>query len=184
MTARNTDQQWGWVAKSLHWLIFLLMVAAWLAVESHEYFPKGSAERAQRMMLHKAFGTSIFFLVWLRLGWRLSGTTPAPEPAPRWQLLASSAVHWALYGLMIAMPLSGLVMSQLGGREVSFFGLFNIPVFLEANKELAGQLKELHTDVLWPLLLVAVGGHVAAALWHHGVTRDRTLKRMLPFLSR
>lgn len=181
MTARNTEQQWGWVAKTFHWLIFLLMVAAWFAVESHEYFPKGSAERAQRMMLHKSFGVSVFFLVWWRLGWRFYSSPPLEEPASRWQLLAASAVHWALYGLMIAMPLSALVASQLSGRVVNFFGFFDIPVLLAQNKALAGQLMGLHKDVLWPLLIVLVAGHAAAALWHHFITRDRALKRMLPF---
>lgn len=181
MSARNSGQQWGWVAKSLHWLIFLLMLAAWFAVESHEDFPKGSAERAQWMLLHKSFGASVFLLVWLRLYWRLSGPLPTPEPAPRWQHLAASGLHWALYGLMVLMPLTGLAASQFSGRIVSFFGLFDIPVFLAANKALAGQLMGLHKEILWPLLLLLVAGHAAAALWHHFITKDRTLRRMLPF---
>ncbi|MGH8492569.1 MAG: cytochrome b [Moraxellaceae bacterium] len=183
MPARNTKQQWGWVAKSLHWLIFLLMVAAWFAVESHEYFPKGSPERALRMMLHKSFGVSVFFLVWLRLYWRFSGPLPVSEPGPRWQLRAASALHWMLYALMVLMPLSALLASQFSGRLISFFGLFDIPVFLAANKPLAGQLMELHKDILWPLLLLLLAGHIAAGLWHHLITHDRTLRRMLPFMD-
>ncbi len=183
MPARNTAQQWGWVAKTLHWLVFLLIIAAWFAVESHEDFPKGSAERAQWMLLHKSFGASVFLLVWLRLYWRLSGRTPAAEPAPRWQQLAATAAHWGLYALMILMPLSALLASQFSGRAVSFFGLFDIPVVLAASKPWAGQLMALHKEILWPLLLVVVAGHAGAALWHHFFTRDRTLRRMLPFSS-
>lgn len=177
----NTSQQWGWLAKTFHWIIFLLILSAWVAVESHEGHPKGSAERAQWMLLHKSLGVCVLFLVWLRLGWRLSNTGPAPEKASRWQLLGANAVHWLLYGLMIVMPLSGFLASQFSGRILSFFGAFDIPVFLAENKPLATQLMDLHKDILWPLLLLFVAAHVAAALWHHFVSRDRTLKRMLPF---
>ncbi len=180
MTARNTNQQWGWVAKSLHWVIFLLILGAWLAVDLREVYPKGSDERATLMWLHKSLGASVFFLVWLRLGWRLSGPVPVPYPAPSWQLYAATFAHWALYALMIAMPFSGLLMSQLGGRDTSWFGVFTIPAFLPLDKELAGQIKELHQSVLWPLLLITVAGHAGAALWHHFVQKDGTLRRMLP----
>lgn len=181
MSLRNTPENWGGLARFLHWLFFLLIVGAWFAVEMHEDFPRGSAERAQWMNLHKALGVTVFFLIWVRLGWRLSGEPPVPVPGPRWQQRSSAVVHGLLYLLLIAMPLSGLLMSQFGGREVSWFGLFSIPPFLAPDKELAGQIKELHEDVLWPALLGLVVLHAAAALWHHFVRKDDTLKRMLPF---
>lgn len=184
MSARNTSRHWGWVAMSFHWLMFVLIVAAWFAVDQHENFPKGSAERSEWMGLHKAFGLSVFFLVWLRLAWRFSGATPDPVMTSKWQHRAATAVHWALYFLMIMMPLSGLIMSQFDGRVVSWFGIFDIPLVLQENKELAKQVKELHEDVWWPLLLAMAGVHMAAALWHQFIVKDGTLKRMLPFMSR
>lgn len=184
MPAHNTAGHWGWVAKTFHWLMFLLMVGAWIAVDQHENFPKGSPERGEWMSLHKAFGLSVFFLVWLRLAWRFSGPVPDPVITSKWQYRAAAAVHWALYFLMIMMPLSGLLMSQFGGRAVSWFGIFEVPVFLAPDKELAGQIKMMHEDVWWPLLLALVGLHVAAALWHQLLVKDGTLRRMLPFSSR
>lgn len=184
MPARNTPLYWGWVAKTFHWLMFVLVVAAWFAVDQHENFPKGSPARGEWMSLHKAFGISVFFLVWLRLAWRLSGTTPDPVITSKWQHRAAELVHWALYFLMVMMPLSGLLMSQFDGRVVSWFGVFDIPVFLTENKALAGQIKELHEDVWWPLLLALIGLHAAAGLWHQFIVKDGTLKRMLPFSSR
>jgi cytochrome b561 len=184
MTARNTPMYWGWVAKSFHWLMFALIVGAWFAFEQHEGFPKGSTERAEWMNLHRAFGASVFFLVWLRLAWRFSSPAPDSVITSRWQHRAAEGVHWALYFLMIMMPLSGLLMSQFGGRAVSWFGVFDIPVFLSENKPLAEQLKSLHEDVWWPLLLTLIGLHVVAAVWHQFIVKDGVLKRMLPFTSR
>lgn len=180
MAARNTAMKWGWVAQLLHWLTFLLIVGAWFAVEQRELFPKGSPERGAWMDLHKALGLSVFFLFWLRLGWRLSGPAPSPVITHVWQHRASVAVHWALYAVLLLMPLSGLLMSQFGGRPVSWFGLFEIPVLVSENKELASQIKEMHTDVWWPLLCVLVALHAAAALWHQFIVGDGTLRRMLP----
>lgn len=184
MPARNTPQRWGWIAQGFHWLMFALIVGAWFAVDQREQFPKGSLERGEWMDLHKAFGLSVFMLVWLRLGWRLAGPLPEPVITSVWQHRAAQLVHWALYFLMIMMPLSGLLMSQFAGRTVSCFGVFAIPVFLQENKELAGQIRELHMDVGWPLLLALVGLHVAAALWHQFIVKDGLLKRMLPFTFR
>lgn len=181
MLARNSAQRWGWVAQLFHWLMFLLIIGAWFAVEQHEQFPKGSPERGAWMDLHKAIGLSVFFLFWARLGWRLSGPVPDPVITNPWQHRAAVVVHWGLYFVMLMMPLSGLVMSQFAGREVSWFGLFEVPVFLGENKELAGQIKELHQDVWWPLLLVLVAVHVGAALWHQFIVKDGTMNRMRPF---
>jgi cytochrome b561 len=81
--------------------------------------------------------------------------------------------------MMIAMPLSGLVMSQFADRPVSWFGLFQIPVFVTPDKEVAEQIADLHEEVLWPVLLTLVVVHGLAALWHHFVLKDDTLRRML-----
>ncbi|MDF2446683.1 MAG: hypothetical protein K0S46_1919 [Moraxellaceae bacterium] len=181
MSLRNTSTRWGPVARFLHWLFLFLLIGAWYAVEMHEDFPKGSPERREWMQLHFAIGISVFVLLWVRLGWRLSGDVPAPLPGPRWQQLTSALVHAALYLILIVMPLTGLLTTQLAGRAVSWFGLIDIPLFLQKNSELAEQMEELHGEVLWPVLLALVGLHAVAALWHHFVLKDDTLKRMLPF---
>jgi cytochrome b561 len=181
MSLRNTSTRWGPVARFLHWLFLFLLIGAWYAVEMHEEFPKGTPERSQWMQLHFAIGISVFVLLWVRLGWRLSGDVPAPLPGPRWQQVTSALVHAALYLILIVMPLTGLLTTQLAGRAVSWFGLIDIPLFLQKNSELAEQMEEVHGEVLWPVLLALVGLHAVAALWHHFVLKDETLKRMLPF---
>lgn len=181
MPLRNSAGRWGVVAQVFHWLAFVLIVGAWFAMESAHDLPKGDPGRGSWIALHKALGTSVFFLVWLRLGWRLSGPVPDPVETSRLQALAAAGAHWGLYLLMVMLPLSGLVMSQYAGRPVSWFGLFDIPVLLSPDKGLADGLKEFHEDVLWPGLMVLAGIHAAGALWHHFYLKDGTLKRMLPF---
>lgn len=178
MTLRNTSSHWGLVARSLHWLFLFLIIGAWYAVETREEFAKGTPERAEWMRLHMSLGLTIFALVWVRLGWRLSGASPAEIPGPPLQLLAARLVHFALYAIMIAMPLTGLLTVQLEDRAVSWFGLFDLPVLVGPDKEMAELLEEAHTEVFWPLLLALVGVHAAAALWHHFRLKDDTLRRM------
>lgn len=181
MSARNTAESWGWMAKALHWLVFLFIVGALVAVFMHDAYPKGSEERAALVGLHKSFGAGILALMLIRLVWRVTGSVPNPEPAPKWQLHAATLVHWALYAMLLIMPLSGVMMSEFAGRPVSFFGLFEIPIFVEQNKELAGQIKNLHEEVFAPVTILLIAGHVAAALWHHFITKDNALRKMLPF---
>lgn len=177
MQLTNTEQRWGLVARLLHWATFLVILGAWYAVEMHSDFPKGSDERAQWMMLHKALGLSVFFLVWLRLGARIGQTTPAATGTALQQKLAKG-IHLGLYALMIGMPLGGLLAMQLFGAPVSWFGLFEIPVFLAENKELGKNIIELH-EAAWSVLFVLVIAHMGAAGYHQFVKKDGTLRRML-----
>jgi cytochrome b561 len=78
---------------------------------------------------------------------------------------------------MFAQPLSGIMMSQAAGVPVSFFGLFEFPVFLDKNPELAQFFKGVHGTV-WIILVVAVIGHAGAALHHHFIRKDKVLKQM------
>lgn len=183
MSLRNTATAWGPVARLLHWLFFLLLIGSWYAVEMHEDFPKGTPERAEWMALHFSIGVTVFALVWARLAWRLTGEVPAAVPGLRWQRISASVVHAALYLLLIAMPVTGLLTVQFKDRAVSWFGLVDIPRVLAPDPALAEALKEFHGEVLWPMLLTFVALHAAAALWHHFRLKDDTLRRMT-FLRR
>ncbi|MFZ5724344.1 MAG: cytochrome b [Pseudomonadota bacterium] len=178
MLLKNTEQRWGLVAQLFHWSMFLLIAGAWFAVESHEDFPKGSAERAEWMALHKALGVTIFALVWFRLAARLTQSSPAPSGAA-WQRRLAWATHAALYLLMILMPLTGLLASQFGGKPVAWFGLFEIPVWVTEDRERAKQIMEVH-EAGWSLLLTLIVLHAGAALYHQLVLKDGLLRRMLP----
>jgi cytochrome b561 len=132
------------------------------------------------LLLHKALGVSLAAFVLARLWWRSSNAIPKPLPAPVWQLKAASWVHGFLYILLLAMPFSGMAMTQLAGRPISLFGWFDLPQLLTENKALAGEIKGLHTEVFWPLLLLLSLGHIAAAWFHQVAMKDNLIKRMLP----
>ena len=97
---------------------------------------------------------------------------------PALQRQAASFVHGMLYVLMLSMPMTGVIMSQLAGKPVSWFGLFDVPQFMEVNKEMAKDVKALHEDVFFPLLMLFMVGHIGAALFHQFVLKDGLLKRM------
>lgn len=178
MPLTNTEQRWGLLAQLFHWGMFLLILGAWFAVETREEFPKGTAERSQWMSLHMALGLSIFFLVWVRLAARFAQVTPTGT-GPALQQKLATLVHLGLYLLMILMPVTGLIAAQLTGKPVSWFGVIDIPMFFSENEELGESMEELHESG-WTAMMVLVGLHAAAAFYHQFVSKDGTLRRMLP----
>ncbi|MCX2781147.1 cytochrome b [Microbulbifer thermotolerans] len=176
-----TDQNSGWhpVTKGLHWLFVILLLCVWGAVELHEFYDREDPMRGWLVRLHFSLGITVLLLLVLRLYWRARHKRPQVE-GPGWQRALSSLLHGALYLVLLVMPLSGISMRQLFGRDTEFFGLFALPRLLEKNPDLGKQIAFLHKEVFWPALLILVGLHIAAALWHHFVQKDNTLTRMLP----
>ena len=110
--------------------------------------------------------------------WKLLNETPRlPDETTAGEAFMAKAMHWGLYLLMFAQPLSGIMMSQASGVPVSVFGLFEFPAFLAKNPELAQFFKGVHGTV-WILLVLAVIGHAGAALHHHFIRKDKVLKQM------
>jgi len=174
---KNTETSYGVIAKGFHWLLFLMLTFMIVAGNFLASMPKGP-EKLQAAGMHKSFGLVVLVLVLLRLVWRLINATPKdPEGTPAIQNLVAHAMHWALYVLMFAQPLAGILMSQAAGYPVSFFGMFELPVLLDKDPSLAQFFRGAHGTV-WILLVLAVIGHAGAALYHHFIMKDEVLKRM------
>lgn len=170
--------QYDSVAKGLHWLMAVLIIGLWCVGLTMEEMPKGDL-RSQIIGLHKAFGVVVLALVVVRLAWRASHAAPElPAAMPSLERLGAKLGHLALYGLMIALPVDGILMSQAGGRAVNVFGLV-LPTLVEKNEEMKHFYGEGHELMAWILAVVLVV-HVAAALRHHIVLKDDVLRRMLP----
>lgn len=162
---------------TLHWLTLALMVGVYALIQLHDVLPKGSDARALVKAWHETLGVTVFAVVLVRLPLRLAlGVPPALASTPRWQHLLASAMHWALYGLLIAAPILGYLSLNAKGTPVPFFGL-HMPAFIGPDKLLAGNLKDIH-ETMGTLGYWLIGGHAAAALAHHYLMHDDTLRRM------
>jgi cytochrome b561 len=139
-----------------------------------------SPQKLQLYAWHKWAGVTMFLLVLVRLAWRVTHRPPPlPEHMPKVMQLAAHAGHVLLYGLMIAIPLSGWLMSSAKGFQTVWFGVLPIPDLVNKNQELGNLLQTVHLSL--NLLFVAViVGHIGAALKHHFIDRDDVLTRMLP----
>lgn len=170
-------------AIGLHWLIALALVVTFGVGLYMSDLPL-SPTKLKIYSWHKWGGVTIFLLVWLRLGWRLTHRPPAPPAAmPAWQRTAAETAHRLLYLLMIAVPLSGWLMSSAKGVQTVYFGVLPLPDVLAKNKPLGETLETVHQALAYTLAgLVLV--HAAAAIKHHLVERDGVLARMLPFLEK
>ena len=166
-------------AKGLHWLMALLIIGL-LALGFYMSDLPLSPEKLQFYSWHKWAGVTVFALVWLRLLWRVTHRPPAyPISMSGLQQALAHTVHLVLYVLMIVIPLSGWLMSSAKGVQTVWFGVLPLPDLIGRDKELGKQLAELHSALNIGLLLL-IGGHAAAALFHHLVHKDDILRRMLP----
>lgn len=163
-----------------HWLTLLLLVAVYALIELHDVFPKGSDAREAMKTWHFMLGLAVFGLVFLRLAMRRLFEAPPIEPAPAaWQHHLATAMHVALYAFLVVMPLLGWLALSAKGKPVPFFGL-ELPALLPPDKALGKQLEGIH-EAIGTLGYVLIGLHAAAALFHHYVMRDDTLRRMSPW---
>lgn len=161
----------------LHWLTALFLALAATAILVRDEVD-GRALRMWLLEAHRHFGLLILLLFVIRvvlrfrLGkWPMEGNT---SPLIRF---AAGSTHLALYALLLVQPLLGWTLSNAEDKPVHFFGL-TLPALVAGNEDLADTLTDWHQAVAW-VLLALITLHIAAALWHHFVLRDRTLRMML-----
>jgi superoxide oxidase len=178
-TPPSPKSHYGALSVGLHWFMLLLLVAVYACIELREIFPKGSAPREALKTWHFMLGLTVLALVGLRLVARFMKPVPRTEQdASVLQTRLATLVHAMLYVLMIGMPIAGWLLLSAAGKPIPFFGL-TLPALVDPGKSLAGLLKEVH-EAGGTVGYVLVGAHAAAALFHHYVQRDDTLRRMLP----
>lgn len=168
------------LAIGAHWLTLLLLVAVYALIELRGIFPKGSEVRDVMKTWHDMLGLTVFALVLLRLALRAAFAAPPIVPAPPpWQQRLAAAMHVALYAFLIVMPLLGWLTLSAKGNVVPFYGL-ELPRLLAPDKPLGRNLEDIH-ETIGDIGYFLIGLHAAAALWHHYVMRDDTLRRMSPW---
>jgi cytochrome b561 len=167
-------------AIALHWLIALLVIAAFALGLTMVDIPGLTPTKLKYYSWHKWMGVTVLALAVARVLWRLTHAAPAyPASMSAWQARAAHGLHGLLYLLIFAVPLSGYFYSLAAGVPVVYLGLLPLPVLLDPNPELKPVLKQVHYWLNMTLLALVVL-HVAAALKHQCIDRDGVLKRMLP----
>ena len=178
----NTKGRYGAIAILLHWTMALLVIGlAALGLYMVTLPDVGfNTKKITLVIYHKELGLLALVLLVARLAWRLTQVLPdLVEHLPDWQKLAARFVHLTFYGLLFALPVSGCLMSSAAGIPVSFLGMFTLPDFIHRDDNLFQQLIAVH-KVLGYILILSIFVHAGAALRHHFVSGDDTLRRMLP----
>ena len=175
----NTATRYGAVSQAFHWVTVLLVGAAYLlgpgGPESRVYL----AARASDVALHETVGMLVFAVVLGRALWRLVDRRPENPPMAAWMDWSARAVHWLLYGLLVAIPATAVIGAYLEGHPVTFLGLGAIGPIGPLSHSLGQTISDLHRS-LGDFIVWVAGAHAAAALFHHFIMRDRVLVSMLP----
>jgi len=169
---------YGTTAKVFHWSIVLLIaiqyLIGWFMPDIHRDMKPGDA-----MTLHISIGLLILFLMVVRFGWRLGHPVAPDSSLSGWQRVTSESVHWLLYALVVATTATGWYFASFRGWSISLFFVAPLPMLAAEGSQTARSIGRLHELLEWALLIV-VSIHVAAAMAHSLIYRDRVMQRMLP----
>ena len=179
MPSSNAGGRYDAVAQAFHWLIVALVAIQFVIAKAAMSLPLG-LHKLILFARHKSFGMTILMLAVLRLAWRLRHPPPPlPHGMTAAERILAHATHTAFYVLLIAMPLTGWMMSSAKNYSVSWFGLFTWPNLIRPDEAAFKLLRETH-DLSSNLLLAIVVLHVLAALKHQFWNKNDALLRMLP----
>lgn len=162
----------------MHWatVFFLCMAAALIFIRA------GVSDRTAKTWLlegHRHFGLFVLALFFIRTISRIRlGRLPRAGRTPSLLRCLAALTHLLLYALLLTLPLLGWALSNAEGKPVHLFGL-TLPALVRPDFDLADDLLVWHQGAAWALLAL-VSLHVAAALWHHFILHDKTLRNMLP----
>jgi len=176
---RNTSSSWGSVSRWFHWILGITVIG----MLAYGWWMNHIPARADRLFyrsIHADIGYVVLLLMVVRLLWRMINPAPAlPSDTPRWQRISAQISHWALYIVTIMVAMLGWAHSGAHKPDYSsWFGLFHVPQITSPDKATADAYEDRHIFFAYVLLALVVI-HVAAALWHHFVRRDRVTARMV-----
>ena len=164
-------------AVALHWTVATLIITAfamgWIMTRMDI-----SPLKLRVYSWHKWVGITVLASFFVRALWRITHSPPAPVQMPVWQRWSAHAVHGLLYAMMLLQPISGWLYSNAAGYPIVYLGLIRLPNLISKDKGAAYTFERLH-GAGGLLLAAAIGLHTLAALKHHLIDRDDTLRRML-----
>jgi len=176
---RNDPMAWSGLTILVHWasmlVVYGLYALGWYMVDLDYY----DVWYRSAPFWHKSIGLSLCLIIVFRMGMRLLSSPPAPlGNHAKWERIAAKLTHYLLYGLLFSVFISGYLISTADGRGISVFGFFELPALVSDIDNLEDWAGEVHIYATDTLIIVSLL-HAAAAIKHHFIDRDATLRRML-----
>jgi cytochrome b561 len=166
-------------AKSLHWLIVALLLAQFVFAWTMPHIGRNTPVTTL-ISLHFTFGIIILVVAIVRLVWRgIQGEPPPLDGLPPWQVQSARVIHWLLYGLLLVIPILGWINASWRGMPIILFGA-ELPKLIATRMPGWGWTGDVHSLLAYYVMLTVIGLHIASALYHYFIRRDRVLQRMLP----
>jgi len=178
MSLRNSPHQFGLISVLLHWLMALAiyaMFALGLWMVGLGYYDSWYHDAPE---IHKSIGILLLLTLVVRLVWRV--LSPPPKPLSSYSPLvriSSVVAHLLLYTLLLAILISGYLISTADGKPIAVFNWFTVPALLSGAGGQADLAGDIHLWLAWAVIILSLL-HAVAALKHHIIDRDMTLKRM------
>ena len=178
MVKSSTDR-YGSISQLLHWCTAIIVLIAFL------YGPGGSEQRVYSAAhefdrrLHETLGLCVLALTVIRLLWKTIAARPEDPPAAPWMIVLSKLVQWALYLLLLALPLTAIIGAWLEGHPLTLLAGTDIQPWFGASHGTGSVFATIHSW-LGDAIMWLAGLHALAALFHHFVLKDEVLATMLP----
>jgi len=176
----TASDRYTYKARWFHWAMALLIVLAYALILSRTQFERGSPLRIFVVQSHFWVGIVVLIMAFFRIAERRRHTPPGITP-PLEGILRTAATlsHYLLYAFLFVQPVLGLltVLIEKGSLPIPLTQLL-IPSPFPVSEELAESLEDIH-KLLGTIFYYVIGLHVVAAIWHHVVRKDNTVKRMV-----
>lgn len=176
MHIRDTTAGYGLPTRIVHWLMAMAIVAMYLLglwmVDLNYYSPYYRTAPD----IHRSVGMLLLFMLVLRFAWRLVNDKPSDTELSLFERRIAQLVHWGFYPLLLALMVSGYLISTADGRPIEVFNWFSVPALVHDKgiEKAAGEAHEFLAD----LTMIIIALHAAASLKHHFLDRSRVLARM------
>ncbi|MEO0369381.1 MAG: cytochrome b, partial [Pseudomonadota bacterium] len=176
----NTENKFGKMSRYLHWITALLFISLIPLGIFTTLIPLDAPYRQGYYVLHKTIGFTVLGLLLVRLVWHMRTPTPKLDAnLTTWEHRLAKVMHYGLYFLMIAVPVSGYMMSTYSGNLSHFF-IWDTPMLFEKNLETVKIWGLTHKVILPFITYIVIGAHVLGALKHHFIDKHHeSIHRMV-----
>ena len=170
----NNSFKYGLVSKMFHWYMAILLLIILIIGNLSEHLSGNFYNYS--ILIHNSLGILIFVLVFLRLAWRWSNKIPEKIIINKFLNFLSNFAFFIFYFGMIFAPITGYVLMNIEGKQISFFG-YNLPELIDQNKNYEILSHQIH-GIVGDLILYTFLLHILAAGYHHWIRKDNSFKRM------